>query len=76
MISCFIVLLSTVGPRQDHMAARSFIQNMFIKVAPPHSVHRIYTHFCATDSESIKRTFANLRACILLDHIRDVIPEL
>ena len=64
----------TVGPKQDHMAARGFIQKMFIAAAPPQRSTQMYPHFtCATDTENIKKIFADVRAHILQGHISDVI---
>ncbi|KAK9739408.1 G-protein alpha subunit [Popillia japonica] len=58
------------GPRQDAIAAREFILEMFknLNVNPN---RRIYSHFtCATDTENIRFVFASVRSTLMQDNLQ------
>lgn len=55
------------GPKQDYLAAREFIAQIFEKLMPS---RRLYKHFtCATDTANIKVVFAVVRDTILNEHL-------
>ena len=59
------------GPQKDVIAAREFIQDMFVDQNPD-SEKSIYSHFtCATDTENIRFVFAAVKDTILQLNLKE-----
>ncbi|XP_076356657.1 guanine nucleotide-binding protein G(q) subunit alpha-like [Tachypleus tridentatus] len=59
------------GPKQDHIAAREFILQMYLDQSPDPD-HMVYSHFtCATDTENIRFVFAAVKDTILQLNLKE-----
>ena len=75
--SIYYNLLLLVGPKGDHLSAREFIHDMFMRGIPPEMKDRCFFHFtCATDTENIKRVFEDVRKVIMANNVGDGVGTL
>jgi len=70
------ILFIPVGPKGDHISAKEFLCDMFMRGIPPKIKDCCFSHFiCATDTENIKTIFEDVKNNIFTRNVDDDILQ-